>query len=222
MLVLVALGFLASQLVFLLPWTGGRPRIGSGPGRSLWWSAAAAAFVGAAISVGLVYGLGEALFQLATLGAPRGSGTMEAVSAIQDSVAFGEWLVALPLLGLVPLWILWGAVLSRVAAAADPLRGELQLRRLFATSFASIVLVIPFDVLARRRGACICATGSWVSLCIGFAALLWLAGPAVLMFLSRRQRRAWRREICLACGYARRGQAGARCSECGTTFGMAD
>jgi hypothetical protein len=219
MIILPALGLLAAQAVFLLPWTGGPPRIGSGPGRSLWWSTAVAAFVGAAISVGLVYGLVEGLYQLMSAGVPREISGEQALAAFQRAVPGGTWLLALPLLGLVPVWILWGVLLSRLTAAADPLRGERQLRRLFATSLASIVLVIPFDVLARRRGACMCATGTWLSLCIGFAALLWLAGPAVVLFLSRQRRRAWRREICLACGYARRGQTGVRCSECGTEFG---
>lgn len=214
--------FLASQLAFLVPWASWRPEIGTGPGWPLGLSAASAGLVGATLAVGLAYGLGEALVQVMITGLPRDAWGNQAVDVLDRGpiAAVGpvstQWLLVAPLLGLVPLWILCGTLLARVTADADPIRPEVQLRRLLAGSVASIVLMIPFDALAKRRGACVCTTGTWIALCIGFLALLWIAGPAVVLLLNRRTRLEWRREACVACGYPRRGRAGDRCSECGT------
>ncbi len=219
---IVAAAFLASQVLFLVPWVDPRPSWGSSSGWPLGVSAASAGLVGAALSVALAYGLGEALAQVLITGLPRAVWGNQAVDLL-DRGPFSrigpvspEWLLIAPLFGLVPLWILSGVLLARVTTDADPRRPDVQLRRLLAGSVASIVLMIPFDALARKRGACICTTGTWISLCIGFLALLWLAGPAVVLLLNRRRRLAWRREACLACGYPRQGRSGTRCSECGT------
>lgn len=226
--IVAALAFLASQILFLAPWASWRPGIGTGPGWPLGVSAATAGLVGAALAVGLAYGLGEALMQLLITGLPDDAWGRQAVDVLDRAPVFRSapvptrWLLLAPLVGLVPLWILCGVLLARVTTDADPRRPEVQLRRLLAGSLASIVLMIPFDALARKRGACVCTTGTWISLCIGFLALVWLAGPGVVLLLSRRRRLAWRREACLACGYSRRGQAGDRCPECGTPHPAGD
>lgn len=218
-----AVVFLASQVVFLVPWAAWRPQLGSGPGWSLRLSAASAGAVGACVAVGLAYGFGEALVQVWITGFPSERGRNQAVEVLEsspfhlDDPTMAVLLLA-PLIGLVPLWILCGVLLARLAPDADPMRAEAQLRRLLAGSVASIVLMIPFDALARKRGACICTTGTWIAMCVGFAALVWLAGPAVVLLLSRRRRLAWRREACIACGYSRRGAVGERCPECGSTY----
>lgn len=221
---IVAAAFLASQMLFLLPWIDPRPSWGTSTGWPLGVSAASAGLVGATLAVGLAYGLGESLAQVLITGLPREIRASQALDLL-DRGPFArivpvspEWMLIAPLVGLVPLWILCGFLLARVTTDADPRRPNVQVRRLLAGSVASIVLMIPFDALARKRGACICTTGTWISLCIGFLALLWLAGPAVVLLLNRRRRLAWRREACLACGYSRHGRSGIRCSECGTPF----
>lgn len=221
---IVAAAFFASQMLFLLPWIDPRPSWGTSTGWPLGVSAASAGLVGATLAVGLAYGLGESLAQVLITGLPREIRASQALDLL-DRGPFArivpvspEWMLIAPLVGLVPLWILCGFLLARVTTDADPRRPNVQVRRLLAGSVASIVLMIPFDALARKRGACICTTGTWISLCIGFLALLWLAGPAVVLLLNRRRRLAWRREACLACGYSRHGRSGIRCSECGTPF----
>lgn len=214
----VAFAFVLTQVVFLAPWVGPRPKVGNGPGWPLWFSAVSAGLVAALVAAGLMYGLGEGLGQVAMRVLPVWPEPEATIELIQRSTDADDWIVALPLFALLPLWILTGTLLLRITSPADPMRPEIQLRRLLAGSMASIVLVIPFDALARRKTDCYCATGTWWSLCVGFLALIWIAGPTAVLLLNRRRRLALRREACLECGYSRRGQAGSRCVECGTEF----
>jgi hypothetical protein len=210
--------FLLTQLVFLAPWVGPRPKVGNGPGWPPWFSAASAGLVAAVVGVGLMVGLFEGLGQL-SIWAMSPVSESQRKHGLNELAKLSDGLIFVFLFfSLFPLWILIGTLLLRITSPADPMRPEIQLRRLFAGSAASIVLVIPFDALARRKTDCYCATGTWWSLCVGFLALIWIAGPSVVLLLNRRRRLALRREACLECGYSRRGQRGPRCVECGTDF----
>lgn len=86
---------------------------------------------------------------------------------------------------------------------------------LLAGTLVEVLIVLPVDIMVRRRNDCYCGTGSAHALGLAAWAALWLAGPgAVLVVLSKR-RRLWWELHCPECGYAKGPSPGARCPECG-------
>jgi hypothetical protein len=92
---------------------------------------------------------------------------------------------------------------------------------LLAGTVVETVVVLPVDIMMRRRTECYCSTGTFYSLCLSAWALLWLCGPGAFLALTSRRRRAWAAEHCARCGYAKGPSPGERCSECGMEWGEA-
>lgn len=100
------------------------------------------------------------------------------------------------------------------------------LARILRTCFAGTLLELITGLCAyatiKDPDNCNCARGSYIGFCLGSTAMLWLFGPGIaLVFLYERQKRLYRRTICIQCKYELRGSVNnvpPICPECGTPF----
>ena len=76
-------------------------------------------------------------------------------------------------------------------------------------------MVLPIDLMVRRRTDCYCGTGTFISMCFSAVALLWLTGPGIVIALTHRRRRTARQTHCGRCGQAKGPSPGPVCPECG-------
>ena len=119
-------------------------------------------------------------------------------------------------------WLLWAIMFyviwrcharSRYSGLASIVRWML------AGTFAEMLIASPVYAFVEDPDDCFCARGSFLGLCIGLAAILWIFGPGiVLLFLLEQQRRLRSGSLCLKCGYDLHGtfEAGRNtCPECG-------
>ena len=86
---------------------------------------------------------------------------------------------------------------------------------LLGGTIVEAALILPIDIMIRRRTQCYCETGSFVALCLSTWALLWLAGPGAIIVVFRKRHRAWFETHCDYCGYERGPSPGERFPECG-------
>jgi len=86
---------------------------------------------------------------------------------------------------------------------------------LLAGTIVETILIVPVDIMVRRRTDCYCATGTFHALLLSTFAVVWLAGPGALIVFTRRRRRLWAETHCLNCGYEKGPSPGERCPECG-------
>jgi hypothetical protein len=203
---LVAVLATAAQVAFLLPAVRGRPVQASRP-RSLYISLV----IVAAIAAGLTVALGLALTELgATIAGGWGRGRDMFDSGLALSAAG---------FALLASWGFWSLVLLIFTRDVWPDRtlGRI-VRWLLGGTIVELAIVIPIDVIVRRRTDCYCASGTFFSLILAVSALLWLAGPGALLAATRYRRALRRRAWCGRCGHAKGPSPGEKCPECGTIW----
>ncbi len=199
-------GAVMAALQTLLLWPVRKPRV-TRHGWSLRLSAAAAGLCGAMLLLGLVFALGSLVSQLdealmkGLVAAVDGRNVQWLALAL---LAVG-WVVATPL--LLAFCRRGGDVESRLSMLAS---------RLFMGTVIEAAAVIPLDVMVRRKTDCYCSTGTFwaLTMCLGVGTIV--AGPAILLPIVARRRRAWYGARCPACFYDMTGLTGRdRCPECG-------
>lgn len=126
------------------------------------------------------------------------------------AVVLGVWGVSTPLL--------WAYIKGR------PRENALQriASRLFVGTVVEVIVIIPFDVMVRRKTSCYCAEGT-------FWALVWcgtvgafLLGPMIYLAPFGRRRRRLLAGHCPGCGYDLSPTPNVdRCPECGLGWGGA-
>ncbi len=193
-----ALVLVALQAVFLIPMFQDRPPR-ERRGKSL-----TASLVLAGILAGLLtLGLGAGAMELIRLLSGRRAGSEDAL-----------WL--LPLGAVAAGWIFWTLLLLTYVRGiwADRTLGRI-VGVLIAGTVLETLIVLPIDVMVRRRTDCYCATGTFIALLVCGVGALWLAGPGVVIAIMSGKHRRWRESHCERCGYAKGPSPGARCAECG-------
>ncbi len=90
-------------------------------------------------------------------------------------------------------------------------------KKLFIGTIIEIALLIPLDVMVRRKTSCYCWAGTYWALTIcGFIGIFAL-GPAVFLPILSKRRKTWYSGHCGVCAYDMSGTPDAlRCPECGT------
>lgn len=129
----------------------------------------------------------------------------------------------------VPLWAVvaviagfgWAVATPLLVAFVRPGDRESVLarlsRRLLLGTMVEIALLIPLDVMVRRKTSCYCWAGTYWGLTLCGAVGVFALGPAVFLPLLAKRRRAWYAGHCGVCGYDMAGRMdAARCPECGT------
>lgn len=192
-----------AQGLLLLP--ARRPGFALGKGKNLRTSLVIAGFsIGVLVlgAVAVIAGFLEA-HDLGTDGMERHLPGGMTVAAI--GVVLAGWAVATPLL----------IAFSRRGPREDVL-SRLS-RRLLVGTMVEVALLIPLDVMVRRRTDCYCWSGSYWGLTLCGAVGMLFAGPAIFLPLLSKHRRTWYTGHCGVCGYDMSGDPTAlRCPECGT------
>jgi hypothetical protein len=196
----VALVMVCLQVVFLLPVLWRKPPREGRP-KSL-----TASFVVAALVAGvLTMALGTAVISLVAIIA-------EPTIDVDDM----GWLWSIPLAMLVGGWAFWSLLLFMFVRGvwADRVLGRL-VGLLLAGTLIEALVVLPLDIMVRRRTSCYCGTGTFVTLSLAALATLWLVGPGIVIALTSRKHRAWRQRHCRRCAYPKGPSPGPACPECG-------
>ncbi len=197
-LTLVAVG---AQAVFVIPVIGKRPP--KAPrSRSLKISLVIAAAVAGSLTFGLIFAFAEF------------AGTVLEISSDSD---LDFWTAeALVTAIFVGSWAFWSAVLLLFCRGiwADRTLGRV-VGLLIGGTLLEALVVLPLDIMVRRRTDCYCFAGTLLALCIATVATLWLAGPGIVIALTSKKHRRWRELHCFRCGYAKGPSPGSVCPECG-------
>jgi hypothetical protein len=115
------------------------------------------------------------------------------------------WLVATPLLFAFVKGGRKETVLTRLS------------RRLLLGTMVEVALLIPLDVMVRRKTDCYCWSGTYWALTVCGAVGVFALGPAVFLPLAAKRRKPWYAGHCGVCGYDMTGRMDApKCPECGT------
>ncbi len=196
-----------TQYLFLLPVVHLRPPDGTRP-KSLAWSLG----VGALLAAIITAALGLAVVEL---GGSLLHGDFR-TDPWQDELLSEVWLWPALLLTLVGSWVFWTMLLLIFARRlwADTALGRLVVLLLGGT-IVELLVVLPIDVMVRRRTDCYCAAGTFWSLCVSAVGLLWLTGPGIVFALTARRRRLARVTHCGSCGQSKGPSPGPVCPECG-------
>lgn len=90
-------------------------------------------------------------------------------------------------------------------------------KKLFLGTIIEVALLIPLDVMVRKKTDCYCSAGTfWALNLCGFVGVFAL-GPAVFLPILAKRRKTWYSGHCGVCGYDMIGRMNApRCPECGT------
>ena len=205
---LPALLVVGTQLIFLLPVLSKRLGV-AGQGRSLKRTVCATGLVGGFLFTGLILSLLE-LFKV-----------WEPVSEwiSNESEILGGDLAALFAVfwaSIVVGWLLWLPILFIFARRAGPRRfHERLIVVLLAGTVLETLVIVPIDVMVRRRTDYYCGTGTFFALCISIWAWLWLTGPGIVLAITAKRRRLLAETHCLNCGYGKGPSPAAKCPECG-------
>lgn len=193
----------AAQAVFVLPVR--RPGVAGTRGKGLRTSLFAAGFVIGALVLAVVMSV-YSLLEEYELPGPDAVDSIPAPRWMVVGVIVGAgWLVATPLLIAFTRPGPRETVLTRLS------------RRLLLGTMIEVALLIPLDVMVRRKTSCYCWAGSYWALTLCGAVGVFALGPAVFLPLLARRRRAWYAGRCPVCGYDMRSHMDApRCPECGT------
>lgn len=195
-LTIVAVG---AQAVFVIPVVGKRPP--KAPrSRSLKISLIIAAAVAGTLTFGLMLAFVEFAATVLDMSLDLDGSTVEAL------------VTAL----FVGSWAFWSAVLLLFCRGiwADRMLGRV-VGLLIGGTLLEILIVLPLDIMVRRRTDCYCFAGTLFGLCIAAMATLWLAGPGIVIALTSKKHRHWRELHCFRCGYGKGPSPGAKCPECG-------
>jgi len=117
---------------------------------------------------------------------------------------------------VIGTWIGWTVMLLVFARElwTDTLVGRAALL-LFGGTVVELLIVLPIDVMVRRRTDCYCAAGTFWSLVMSAVAIMWLTGPGIVLTLTRSRRRLARVTHCGRCGHEKGPTPGEVCPECG-------
>ncbi len=196
-----------TQYLFLLPVVHLRPPQGTRSRsltRSLILGALLAALITGALGLGVVELAGSILhgnFQEDPWG---------------DELLSEIWIWPALFVLLAGSWIFWTMLLLIFSRRlwADTVLGRFTVLLLGGT-IVELLVVLPIDVMVRRRTNCYCTTGTFWSLSVSAVGLLWLAGPGIVFALTARRRRTARETHCGRCGQAKGPSPGGVCPECG-------
>jgi hypothetical protein len=185
-----------------------------GRAKSIVLSSILLAFVAGMLVAGLVSGLSE-LFAPERLG-PKQIGYYGSGDATSQ-----PWFPAVFWTTLVVSWAFCCAIMIPfVNASARPENRMCWIiGMLLGGTVVEALVILPIDVMVRRRTDCYCNTGSFFALTLSIVATLWLAGPGIFIALTAKKRRAWYLTHCQTCGYAKGPSPGKRCPECGFEWG---
>ncbi len=196
-----------TQYLFLLPVVRLRPPDGT-RSKSLSWSLG----VGALLAAIITAAIGLAVVELA--GSMLHGNFQE--DPWGDELLSEVWIWPALLMTLVGSWVFWTMLLLIFARRlwADTVLGRLVVLLLGGT-IVELLVVLPIDVMVRRRSDCYCAAGTFWSLCASAVALLWLTGPGIVFALTARRRGMARKTHCASCGHSKGPSPGPVCPECG-------
>lgn len=202
---LITIGVLSvAQLLFILPVR--KPGLTSGKGKGLKTSLFTAGLIIGILTLAAYFGIGEFLREIHEIDIDLSANTtfMGNYAPMVLIVVLG-WAVATPLLICFAKPGRRETVLGRLA------------QKLFIGTILEVALLIPLDVMIRRKTSCYCWAGSYWALTIcGFVGVFAL-GPAVLLPVLAKRRKTWYGGHCGVCGYDMAGMPEApRCPECGT------
>ena len=207
-----ALLIVVTQALFLWPLRGGEIQIRP-DGKPLKKMVITAGLVAAVLTLALLFGVGAAV-QLAW--SVLVDQDPSEVPLDDDTMPFILLVIGVTLLAS---WIGWSILLSRFVSRDDPdTRFGRIVGLLFAGTVVETLVVLPIDIMVRRRTDCYCGTGGFYSLCLSAWALLWLCGPGAFLVFIRKRRRAWAETHCVNCGYVKDTSAGPLCPECGHSW----
>ncbi len=198
-----------TQCLFLLPVFRLRPPQGTRP-RSLFASFVLGALIAALLTTGLALGLLELVASLL-------HGNLdESPWGPNSEMLDVPWAFPGMLLMLVGSWVFWAMALLIFSRRLwpDTVLGRFVVV-LFGGTILELLVVLPIDVLVRRRTDCYCATGTFFSLCLSAIGLLWLTGPGIVFAITARRRRLARLTHCARCGHTKGPSPGPVCPECG-------
>ncbi|MCZ6834808.1 MAG: hypothetical protein O7G85_03450 [Planctomycetota bacterium] len=189
------------QILFLIPIFQRNPPRGE-RSRSLSVSLALGAIVSAILVMGLALGLIDAL----SLVAPDQFDLEDKHPALWVFVGLALFLS----------WGFWSICLLLFTRGiwADRVLGRL-VGLLLAGTALELLVVLPIEVMVKRRTDCHCVTGSFLALCVAGAMALWLVGPGIAIALCAKKHRRWRLTHCGVCGYPMGPTPGPVCPECG-------
>lgn len=191
-----------TQVLFLMPVVVSRPRK-SAKGHSLLLSFIMAGLVGA----GLATGLFLALAQLVGMWAGWKDDFVS-----ESVVSWCLWLGA----PLAVSWIIWSILFASFARwQTNPGVLRRLIGLLLGATLIEVIVVLPLDIMVRRRSNCYCGTATGHTLGLAAWAGLWLAGPGILLAILSKRRRLWCETNCMACGYEKGPSPGQNCPECG-------
>lgn len=190
-----------TQCLFLLPVVS-PPRKGK-TGHSLCLSFIVAGLVGSGLATGLFLSLVQLVRMIV--------GNHD--DFIADSLwSWCSWLGA----PLAVSWIIWSFA---IASFARRQRSPSVLRRLIGVllgaTLIEVLVVLPLDIMVRRRTNCYCGTATGHTMGLAAWAGLWLAGPGVVLAIMSKRRRLWWETHCQSCGYEKGPSPSERCPECG-------
>ena len=196
---IIAIIAVVIQAIFVIPVLWKKPPK-SPQSRSLKVSIIIAAAVTCSLSLGLFFAVEE--FSRTVL-----------ETRFEIDNPYGGWLLLIIILGI---WTFWSAVLLVFCKGiwADRLLGRV-VGLLIAGTILEFLIVLPLDIMVRRRTNCFCYTGTMFALCIATMGTLWLAGPGIVIALMSKKHRQWRESHCFRCGYAKGPSPGPVCPECG-------
>ena len=200
-----ALIVIGLQTVFLAPVFRRKPP-GEGRSKSLAASLVMAGFLAGVLTLAL----GTAIVSLIVV-----------VADVEPESPEWEWLWFIPVAMFAIGWVMWTFLLLVFVRGiwADRVLGRI-VGLLFAGTVVEVLVVIPLDIMIRRRTDCYCGEGTFFTLVLAGFATLWLAGPGVVIALTSKKHRLWRETRCFRCGYAKGPSPGSVCPECG--FAWAD
>jgi len=201
-----------TQGVFLFPVFRLRPPQGI-RSKSLTFSLLIGTVVAALLTTGLLVGLSELVASMAT-GVYTKSPWIH-YGGGEDMGDYPSIMIAAGA-GLVLCWCGWSFLLFVYSRHlwADRALGRL-VSQLFGGTIIGLMVIIPIDVMVKKRTDCYCHTGTFWSLLIGATGALWLSGPGIYFLVTAKKRRLFRKAYCGQCGYLKGPSPGKRCSECG-------
>jgi hypothetical protein len=133
-----------------------------------------------------------------------------------DALPLPRWTVVATIIGVG--WAVATPLLFAFARAGpkETVLARLS-RRLLLGTIVEVALLIPLDVMVRRKTSCYCWAGTYWALTVCGAVGVFALGPAVFLPLVARRRRTWHAAHCPVCGYDMTGGLNApKCPECGT------
>jgi len=196
-----------TQYLFLLPVVHLRPPQGTRP-----QSLTRSLLLGALLAAAITASLGLALVELA--GSLLHGNFQE--DPWGDELLSEVWIWPALFVMIVGSWVFWTMLLLIFARRlwADTVLGRLVVMLLGGT-IVELLVVLPIDVMVRRRTDCYCAGGTFLSLCVSAVGLLWLTGPGIVFALTARRRGMARKTHCGSCGQSKGPSPGPVCPECG-------